>query len=90
MSDNSLQIESELLDIIRTQGKVTAPAARIGIEDDLYKLGLSSIATVNVMLEVEARFDIEIPDEALTRETFRTLAALAALVRQLRSKGVAA
>ena len=90
MSDNSLQIESELLDIIRTKGKVTAPAARIGNEDDLYKLGLSSLATVNVMLEIEGRFNIEIPDEALTRDTFRTIASLAALVRAQQSKSVTA
>ena len=88
MSDN--QIESELVDIIRTQGKVTAPVARIGFEDDLYKLGLSSLATVNVMLEIEGRFDIEIPDEALTRDTFRTIASLAALVRRQQNKSAAA
>jgi len=80
LRENSLPIDDELRQIVRNEGKVTIPAALIGRDDDLYKLGVSSLATVNVMLAIEARFDIEIPDEALTRETFRTIGALADLV----------
>lgn len=78
------EIETALREIIRTDGKVTVPAARIQPQDDLFKLGLSSLATVNVMLAIERRFDIEIPETFLNRETFRTIGALAAMVQGLR------
>lgn len=83
-------IEDALREIVRTQGKLKVPAARIQPEDDLFRLGMSSLATVNVMLAIETRFDIEIPEKSLTRETFRTIANLAALVRQAGGEGVGA
>lgn len=73
-------IENQLREILKVQGKVAVAPAAIGPDDDLY--GLSSLATVNVMLEIEARFDIAFPDDALTRATFQTLGGLAALVRR--------
>lgn len=88
MSAHSAEIEDELREIVRTQGKLKVPAARIQPDDDLYRLGMSSLATVNVMLAIETRFDIEIPEKALNRETFRTIAALAALVREQSGEGV--
>ncbi|TDT89597.1 MULTISPECIES: acyl carrier protein [Azorhizobium] len=75
-------IENQLREILKVQGKVAVAPAAIGPDDDLYGLGLSSLATVNVMLEIEARFDIAFPDDALTRATFQTLGGLAALVRR--------
>lgn len=72
-----------LRDIIQAHGKLSVPAASVRPEDDLYQLGLSSLATVNLMLAVEERFGIVIPDEALTRETFQSVAALLALVHGL-------
>lgn len=83
------EIEDALREIVRTQGKLKVPAARIQLDDDLYKLGMSSLATVNVMLAIETRFDIEIPEKSLNRDTFRTIAALSALVREIGGEGVA-
>ncbi|HTH96971.1 MAG TPA: acyl carrier protein, partial [Stellaceae bacterium] len=77
--------EAALREILQNQGKMP-DAGRARDQDDLYALGLSSLATVNVMVALESRFDIEIPDEALTRDTFRTVASLAALVRELGGK----
>ena len=55
--------------------------ARLGIdlatiEDtfDLHACGLTSLATVSVMLALEDRFDIEFPESMLGRETFRSIA----------------
>ncbi len=91
MSDyTATGIEDELRRIVQTQGKFGVSAARIKPDDDLYGLGLSSLATVNVMLAIETSFDIEIPDEALTRDMFRTVASLAGLVRRLRNNSAAA
>lgn len=37
---------------------------------DLYQLGLTSHASVNMMLTLEDEFDVEFPDEALKKSTF--------------------
>lgn len=75
--------ESLVREILQSHGKLAVPAGSVKDTDDLYKLGLSSLATVNVMLELETRLGAAIPDEALTRATFQTIAALTALVRSL-------
>ena len=48
----------------------------IGIDDDLYEAGMTSHASVNVMLGLEDSFDIEFPDELLRRGTFQTIRAI--------------
>ena len=57
-----------------------------GLADDacLYDAGLTSLSTVNLMLAIEDRFDIEFPDRMLGRKTFGTIRSLDEAVAQLR------
>ena len=50
-----------------------------GLADDadLYAAGLTSHATVNLMLALEEAFDIEFPDRLLRRRTFSSVNAIA-------------
>ncbi|MDQ2724730.1 MAG: acyl carrier protein [Actinomycetota bacterium] len=44
---------------------------------DLYRNGLSSHASVNVMLALEDAFDLEFPDRMLKKSTFESIDAIA-------------
>jgi acyl carrier protein len=55
----------------------------IPADRQLSELGLSSIKMVNLMLAVEAAFDLTIPQADITPENFHCLAAVAALVARL-------
>lgn len=59
-------------------GRLTVDAMDVASIADLYALGLSSHATVNVMLAVENELDVEFPDSALHRSTFATIESIAA------------
>jgi len=52
-------------------------------DDGLTAIGLSSIDMVNLMLAVEAEFDIMIPQSDITPENFRSIAAIEVLVTKL-------
>ncbi|MFG3438808.1 acyl carrier protein [Nonomuraea sp. NPDC047897] len=52
---------------------------------DLWELGMESLAMVGVMVAVEDEFGVEFPDALLTRETFRSLAAITDAVLSLTS-----
>ncbi|MGG6896263.1 MULTISPECIES: acyl carrier protein [Rhizobium] len=54
------------------------PVAIDQIEDDadLYATGLSSFASVQLMLGIEEAFDIEFPDNLLNRKSFASIAAI--------------
>jgi acyl carrier protein len=48
------------------------------IEDgaDLYQAGMTSHASVSLMLALEDAFDVEFPDSMLTRNVFQSVAAI--------------
>ena len=58
-----------------------APPASLG--DALVDIGLSSIDLVNLMLAVEAEFDLTIPQSELTVENFRSITTIIDLLDRL-------
>jgi len=49
-------------------------------EQDLGEVGLDSMASIDLLLDLEAHFGIAIPDELLTENSFATLSAIRELV----------
>lgn len=76
--------------ILAEHGKLAVDIASIKDGDDLYAAGLTSFATVQLMLAIEQAFDIEIPDRMLNRRTFSSLTALGECVSQLAGDRAAA
>lgn len=62
--------------ILAKHGKLNGSADTIADDKSLYSAGLTSHASVNVMLALEDEFDIEFPERMLTRSTFETVANL--------------
>ena len=52
-------------------------------DSDLYMAGLTSLATVGVMLALEDRFNIEFPESKLKRKTFESLESISDAVSEL-------
>ncbi len=50
---------------------------------ELSKLGMTSIDMVELMLAVEAEFDLMIPPAEITTENFRTIASIDGLIGKL-------
>lgn len=60
-----------------------APSTELPADRQLSDLGLSSIKMVNLMLGVEAAFDITIPQADITPENFHSLLSIEAMVSRL-------
>jgi acyl carrier protein len=56
----------------------------VGADDSLANLGLDSLATVGLLMELEEEFDIIVPDQMLTPDAFRTPGSLWGMVSGLR------
>ena len=69
--------------VLDTHAKLKVPAGTLTDDADLYAAGMTSHASVNVMLAVEDAFDIEFPDELLTKSTFCSISAISAAVESL-------
>ncbi|KRD05513.1 acyl carrier protein [Mycobacterium sp. Root265] len=69
--------------VLASQGRMPSDPQAIAADADLYELGLTSHASVNVMLALEDEFDIEFPDDALNKTTFATIASIERAVGEL-------
>jgi acyl carrier protein len=52
-------------------------------DSDLYQAGMTSHASVNVMLALEGEFEVEFPDHMLRRGTFESIASIRAALLEL-------
>ena len=61
-------------------GRLSANAEALDPSASLYEAGLTSHASVNVMLAIEDELDIEFPERLLRRSTFESIDSLAAAI----------
>jgi acyl carrier protein len=59
-----------------------SPEGAIADGDDLHGMGLDSMRSINLLLELEATFGVVIPDELLAPEHYQTFGALKAMLRR--------
>lgn len=76
-------MEQQIRDVLAEHGRLAVDAGKVGPDEDLYQLGLTSHATVNVMLALEDAFDLEFPDRLLRKATFKSVDAIAAALAEL-------
>lgn len=76
-------MKATIRSILGEVARLDVPLEALEDNADLYAAGLSSLATVHVMLALENAFDIEIPDRMLTRQLFRSIDAMAAAVLRI-------
>lgn len=69
--------------ILAEHGHLPVDVAKLRDEDDLYQAGMTSHASVNVMLALEDEFDIEFPEPMLRKSTFESVAAIRVAISEL-------
>jgi acyl carrier protein len=73
--------------IVGEHGRLSLDVAQLGDDASLYQAGLTSHASVNLMLAIEESFGIEFPERMLRRRTFESLASIAGAVTELTDTG---
>jgi acyl carrier protein len=68
--------DEKIRNVLEEHGRLPVPVSTLNNGDDLYQNGLSSHASVNVMLALEDEFDVEFPDSLLRKGTFQSVAAI--------------
>lgn len=76
-------IDAAIRGVLKQHGRLAVDADTLAAEADLYQAGMSSHASVNVMLGLEGHFDVEFPDRMLTRSVFSSIAAIRGAVAEL-------
>ena len=76
-------MEDRIRDLLAAHGHMAVDPREVDDQADLYELGLTSTASVNVMLAIEEAFDIEFPDEVLKKSTFASVSNIEQVVENL-------
>ena len=83
MRNTENSIHHRLQKLLGDLGTLECDAAQLTPETDLYATGLTSLASVDLMLAIEQDFGFLFPDDLLNRRTFGSIGAIAAVIRRL-------
>jgi acyl carrier protein len=73
----------EIRRIVAEHGRLPVDIASLSDDADLFTAGMTSHASVNLMLALEDAFDLEFPDRMLRRGVFESVDAIAAAIGEL-------
>jgi len=73
-------------EVVAKHARLAVDIATLSDADDLYRAGLTSHASVNLMLALEDEFDVEFPERLLRRQTFQSVAAIGEALEQLHTE----
>lgn len=76
-------MDEEIRRVLAEHGKLAVDAGSIGEDEDLYRAGLTSHASINLMLGLEDAFDVEFPQQMLRKKTFESISSIRAALVQL-------
>lgn len=74
-------MNDQILAILRQHGRIDVSS--LNEDTNLYDAGMTSHASVNVMLALEGQFDVEFPDRMLQRGVFASVASIRAAIEEL-------
>jgi acyl carrier protein len=76
-------MQDQIREVLAAHGRMAIDPREVDDQADLYELGLTSHASVDVMLALEEEFDIEFPDEVLKKSTFESVHNIAHVIEGL-------
>ena len=80
MQDFGIDVQTRILALVKSVLEQNAMRAEIGPQTRLVDIGLTSMDMVNLMLAVEAEFDLTIPQSEITPENFQSVATLERMI----------
>jgi acyl carrier protein len=83
MQASNANVSSRILELVRTILRDNAITTEVDSNSRLVDAGLTSMDMVNLMLAVEAEFDLMIPQDEITPENFQSAKTLETMIAGL-------
>lgn len=75
-TDLAIDFDPRIRQVLREHARLNRSADELAPGTDLYQSGMTSHASVNVMLALECAFNVEFPDHMLKRSVFASIEAI--------------
>lgn len=82
-------MDEKIREIIGRHARLSVPATSLPEDADLYAAGMSSQASVSIMVALEDEFGVEFPDHMLRRSVFESIAAIRTALLELQGTTLA-
>jgi len=69
--------------VLGEYARLVVDVADLSDDDDLFRLGMTSHASVSVMLALEDAFGVEFPEHMLRKSTFESISSIRQAVTEL-------
>ncbi len=79
-------IRAQIRQVLSEHARLPVDVAAVADDADLFQAGMTSHASVNVMLALEDSFDVEFPDSMLRRSVFESVDAIADAIVQITAR----
>ncbi len=79
----SAETTTAIREVLREHARLPVDVDTLSDDADLFVAGMTSHASVNLMLALEDAFDVEFPDRMLTRSVFESVSAIAAAIDEI-------
>ena len=76
-------MNEDIREILKRHARLGAAVSTLSDDADLYAAGLTSHATVNLMVALEEHFGVEFPERMLRRRAFESIASISASIAEL-------
>ena len=80
---------NDIRDVLKAHAHLRVDVETLPVDADLFAAGMSSHASIGVMLALEERFDIEFPDHMLKRGIFESIGSIEAAVTEIQRQTAA-
>jgi acyl carrier protein len=77
------EITRDVRSILKEHARLAVDIATLADDADLYQAGMTSHASVNLMLALEDKFEVEFPERMLRRRAFENVAAIRSAIEEL-------
>lgn len=79
----SADTNTTIREVLREHARLPVNVNTLSDDADLFVAGMTSHASVNLMLALEDAFDVEFPDRMLTRSVFESVSAITAAIDEI-------
>lgn len=77
-------MKAKIRDVLARHGRLPVSIETLSDTDDLHAAGLTSFASVELMMALEEAFDVEYPDRMMNRRNFSSVAAIESALDKIR------
>jgi acyl carrier protein len=81
-------MKDQIRQVIKEHGQLSVDVDTLGDDSDLYQAGMTSHASVNVMIALEDTFDVEFLDSMLKRSVFESVSSIATALEEVKGAAV--